>query len=222
MTDAPDDGERDPDNRLLARQSRFRVDAEWSAISRCRFRGCWSEDFGGPSVKPYQPEGYYDAELPEAGVLGEPRRGSLSAWSLHVLAEVVPASDLTTFDAPTREECTVNRTNSNTPLQALVLLNDPIASTGRRAGATEVWSVTNNMAFPHNFHVHDVQFQVLDIAGNPPPAALAGWKIPSTCAPTSYRLIMRFTDYADPDHPYMYHCHLLRHEDSGMMASSSL
>ena len=81
-----------------------------------------------------------------------------------------------------------------------------------------MWSVTNNMAFPHSFHVHDVQFQVLDIAGSAPPAALAGWKDTVYLRPNeTYRLIMRFTDYADPEHPYMYHCHLLRHEDSGMM-----
>jgi suppressor of ftsI len=85
-------------------------------------------------------------------------------------------------------------------------------------GATEIWNVTNGMAFPHNFHVHDVQFQVLTIGGEPPPPALAGWKDTVYLRPnTQYRLIMRFDDYADPDHPYMYHCHLLRHEDSGMM-----
>jgi bilirubin oxidase len=85
-------------------------------------------------------------------------------------------------------------------------------------GSTEIWKVTNNMAFPHNFHVHDVQFQVLSIAGAAPPPELAGWKDTVYLRPNSeYRLIMRFDDYSDPDHPYMYHCHLLRHEDSGMM-----
>ena len=51
-----------------------------------------------------------------------------------------------------------------------------------------------------------------------PPAELAGWKDTVYLRPNeTSRLIMRFTDYADPDHPYMYHCHLLRHEDNGMM-----
>lgn len=85
-------------------------------------------------------------------------------------------------------------------------------------GDTEVWTVRNGMAFAHNFHVHDVQFQILDIAGTPPPPELAGWKDTVYLRPNAdYRLIMRFTDYADAEHPYMYHCHLLRHEDQGMM-----
>ena len=85
-------------------------------------------------------------------------------------------------------------------------------------GATEVWDVRNNMALPHSFHVHDVQFQVLSVGGEPPTADLAGWKDTVLLrGNTEYRLIMRFTDYADPETPYMYHCHLLRHEDDGMM-----
>jgi suppressor of ftsI len=85
-------------------------------------------------------------------------------------------------------------------------------------GATEVWNVHNTMAFPHNFHVHDVQFAVLAIGGAAPPAVLAGWKDTVYLRPNiDYRLIMRFTDYADPETPYMYHCHLLAHEDQGMM-----
>ncbi len=85
-------------------------------------------------------------------------------------------------------------------------------------GSTEVWSVTNGMSMPHSFHVHDVQFQVLSIGGREPPPHLAGWKDTVYLEPNvEYRLIMTFTDYADADHPYMYHCHLLAHEDSGMM-----
>jgi bilirubin oxidase len=82
----------------------------------------------------------------------------------------------------------------------------------------EVWDVRNDMAFPHSFHVHDVQFQVVSIGGKAPPPELAGWKDTVYLRPnTDYRLVMRFADYADPEHPYMYHCHLLRHEDAGMM-----
>ena len=85
-------------------------------------------------------------------------------------------------------------------------------------GATEVWNVRNNMALPHSFHVHDVQFQLLSAAGGPPTPELAGWKDTILLRPNSdYRLIMRFTDYSDPSTPYMYHCHLLAHEDDGMM-----
>lgn len=83
---------------------------------------------------------------------------------------------------------------------------------------TEIWEVHSRNLFPHNFHVHDVQFQVLSIDGAPPPPELAGLKDTIYLAPrTTYRLIMRFADHADPDTPYMYHCHLLLHEDEGMM-----
>jgi suppressor of ftsI len=85
-------------------------------------------------------------------------------------------------------------------------------------GDTEVWNVRNNMSLPHSFHVHDVQFQLLSIGGEPPPPELAGFKDTILLRPnTDYRLIMRFTDYTDQRTPYMYHCHLLQHEDQGMM-----
>ena len=83
---------------------------------------------------------------------------------------------------------------------------------------SEVWTVRNDNPLPHSFHVHDTQFRVLSIDGSPPPARLAGWK--DTIAlerERVYRLLVRFEDYADPTTPYMYHCHLLWHEDQGMM-----
>jgi suppressor of ftsI len=84
---------------------------------------------------------------------------------------------------------------------------------------TEVWQVENTDGEFHNFHVHDVQFQVLDIDGEQPPPELAGWKDTVFLGPGSVaRLAMQFSDYTDPDHPYMLHCHRLRHEDRGMMA----
>jgi FtsP/CotA-like multicopper oxidase with cupredoxin domain len=86
------------------------------------------------------------------------------------------------------------------------------------AGSTEVWSVVNLHALPHNFHVHGLQFQVLDIDGGEPPAHLAGWKDTVYLPPRiPIRLLMRFPDYPDPAAPYMYHCHLSFHEDQGMM-----
>jgi blue copper oxidase len=85
-------------------------------------------------------------------------------------------------------------------------------------GTTEVWEVRNDGGEYHNFHIHDVQFQVLDVDGRPPSPELSGWKDTVFMPPgRTVRLAMRFTDYADPDRPYMYHCHLLQHEDNGMM-----
>ena len=86
------------------------------------------------------------------------------------------------------------------------------------AGATEIWQVHSIDRLPHNFHIHDVQFQVLSIDGAPPPPELGGRKDTIYLEPgRTYRLIMRFGEYADPRTPYMYHCHLLRHEDEGLM-----
>ncbi|HEX5858924.1 MAG TPA: multicopper oxidase domain-containing protein [Microbacterium sp.] len=83
---------------------------------------------------------------------------------------------------------------------------------------SEVWSVTNTNPLPHSFHVHDTQFRILSIDGDAPPPHLAGFK--DTIAlewNRTYRLLVRFDDYADPTTPYMYHCHMLWHEDQGMM-----
>ncbi|WP_336672148.1 multicopper oxidase family protein [Tsukamurella sp. USMM236] len=83
---------------------------------------------------------------------------------------------------------------------------------------TEVWTVRNKDNWPHNFHIHDVQFQVASFNGRTPPAHLRGWKDTVYLAPgDSCALAMRFTDYTDLTMPYMYHCHLLYHEDRGMM-----
>ncbi len=85
-------------------------------------------------------------------------------------------------------------------------------------GTTEVWEVRNEDPMPHNFHVHDVQFEVLSVDGASPPPELSGRKDTIYTEPgRQYRLIMRFDHYANPEVPYMYHCHLLRHEDFGLM-----
>ncbi|NUS42681.1 MAG: multicopper oxidase domain-containing protein [Mycobacteriaceae bacterium] len=85
-------------------------------------------------------------------------------------------------------------------------------------GTTELWTVRNQDGMPHNFHVHDVQFRVVDMNGAPPLPTLRGPKdtvfLPAGATAT---LALRFDGPPDPDHPYMYHCHLLYHEDLGMM-----
>jgi FtsP/CotA-like multicopper oxidase with cupredoxin domain len=87
-----------------------------------------------------------------------------------------------------------------------------------QVGDTELWRVINNSGATHLFHIHDVQFQIVDRNGAPPPPQEAGWKDSVAVRPNeTVRIIMTFTDYADLDHPYMYHCHLLNHEDGGMM-----
>ncbi|MGW4469396.1 multicopper oxidase family protein [Nonomuraea sp. NPDC004354] len=82
----------------------------------------------------------------------------------------------------------------------------------------EVWEVANLDEMPHNFHVHDVQFLILSVDGGPPRPELSGWKDTFYVKPrTRARIAMRFRDYTDPRSPYMYHCHILWHEDQGMM-----
>ncbi|HEX6238784.1 MAG TPA: multicopper oxidase domain-containing protein [Acidimicrobiales bacterium] len=85
-------------------------------------------------------------------------------------------------------------------------------------GTTEVWSVTNEHGTPHSFHPHLVHVAVLDVDGERPPPELSGWKDTLYVPPrTTIRFVARFDGWADPDVPYMFHCHVLAHEDDGMM-----
>ncbi|CAM3946824.1 multicopper oxidase family protein [Kibdelosporangium persicum] len=85
------------------------------------------------------------------------------------------------------------------------------------AGASEIWEL-DNVTYSHNFHIHEVVFRVLDIDGEQPPEHLRGPKdtvfVPSG---TKVRLAVEFGRHTDPKTPYMYHCHILKHEDQGMM-----
>jgi hypothetical protein len=118
--------EKDPENRLYARQSRFRHDAEVVRDNVLAVTGLLVNRIGGPSVKPYQPAGYWDyLNFPKRTWehdKGDPlyRRGLYVWWQRTFLHP-----SLVAFDAPTREECTAERARSNIPQQALVLLNDP-------------------------------------------------------------------------------------------------
>lgn len=85
-------------------------------------------------------------------------------------------------------------------------------------GTTEIWELTNDSPMSHPFHVHHGQFQILDRDGNPPPANEMGWKdTVKVRSGERVRIMMRFEDFADSERPYMYHCHILEHEDQGMM-----
>jgi blue copper oxidase len=85
-------------------------------------------------------------------------------------------------------------------------------------GSIEIWEIANRTPLTHPFHIHDVQFRVLDRDGAPPLPYEQGLKDTVLVDPGStVRVIAEFADFADPDHPYMYHCHILEHEDAGMM-----
>jgi Protein of unknown function (DUF1553)/Protein of unknown function (DUF1549)/Planctomycete cytochrome C len=117
----------DPENRLLARGPRFRLSAEVVRDNALTIAGLLASRLGGPSVKPYQPAGLWE-EL--AGGAGEgpyiqDKGPNLYRRSLYVYRKrTVPHPALATFDAPSRETCQVKRARTNTPLQALELLND--------------------------------------------------------------------------------------------------
>ncbi|MFE6887370.1 multicopper oxidase family protein [Streptomyces sp. NPDC057694] len=85
------------------------------------------------------------------------------------------------------------------------------------AGAVEIWEVENHV-YSHNFHIHEVAFRVLSV-GDGKPAAYAQGRKDTVFVPgkSKVRLAVRFGTATDPKWPYMYHCHILRHEDSGMM-----
>lgn len=85
---------------------------------------------------------------------------------------------------------------------------------------TEIWVLTNNTYVAHPFHIHDVQFNVIERSGTIPPPSETGWKDVVLVMPQdSVKLITRFETFANSTVPYMYHCHLLHHEDDGMMGS---
>lgn len=85
-------------------------------------------------------------------------------------------------------------------------------------GSVEIWQFTNQTMAAHPFHIHDVSFWVLDIDGNTPPASMRGKKDVVLVQPNqTVRFITKFEDFADTTTPYMYHCHVLMHEDDGMM-----
>ena len=117
----------DPLNRLFARQSRYRVDAEFVRDTALSISGLLVSDIGGISVKPYQPAGYWQhlnfpARKWQAGKGDDLYRRGL--YTFHCRSFTHPA--MLAFDAPSREECTAERPRSNIPQQALALLNDPV------------------------------------------------------------------------------------------------
>jgi hypothetical protein len=136
---SPNVREADPYNRWLARQSRFRLDAELVRDNALAVSGLLVKSIGGKSVNPYQPAGYWaylnfpTREWQNSTGDGLYRRGLYTHWQRQYLHP-----SLLAFDAPSREECTADRPRSNTPLQSLVLLNDPSYVEAARAFAEAI------------------------------------------------------------------------------------
>jgi len=121
--------EGDPQNRLLSRGARFRMDAEMVRDYALAASGLLAPKIGGPSIKPYQPDGVWEAvAMPESNTRIYKRDSGESLYrrSLYTLwKRAAPPASMDIFNAPNRETCTVRRERTNTPLQALVTLNDP-------------------------------------------------------------------------------------------------
>src|SRR5207247_5873391 len=122
--------ERDPENRLLARGPRFRLPAEMVRDNALSVSGLLNLGIGGPSVFPYQSPGLWEEMAYGEGYTAQSytpsRGGDLYRRSMYTFwKRTVPPPSLATFDAPDREKCTGRRGLTNTPLQALVLMNDP-------------------------------------------------------------------------------------------------
>ncbi len=143
---SPESYARDPENRWLARGARFRLPAELLRDQALAVSGLLKQNVGGPSVSPYQPDGLWQ-ELSSRGDSknwtaqeftqshGDDlyRRGMYTFWK-----RTSPPPMMTTFDAPDRETCTLQRSRTNTPLQALVLMNDPVFVEAARKMAEKV------------------------------------------------------------------------------------
>ncbi len=146
---SPEMLEKDPENTYLARASRIRLGAEMIRDQALKISGLLNPEVGGPSVKPYQPEGIWEETTGGGG-------GSTSSYiqstgndlyrkSLYTFwKRTVPPPSMMTFDASSRDLCTVQRQETNTPLQALVLLNDPQLIEAARALADKAVKTVGN------------------------------------------------------------------------------
>ena len=151
----PELKELDPNNRLLASQNPRRLDAEFVRDNALFVAGLLNtSDVGGPSVKPYQPEGYYEPmQFPNRTYVASKdsdqwRRGLYMHWQRMYLHPM-----LINFDAPSRDECTALRNYSNTPQQALTLLNDPTFVEAARAMAARLLALPSGDRLSHGFRL---------------------------------------------------------------------
>jgi len=165
----PEVFEQDPENRLLARAPRFRMDAEMIRDNALAMSGLLIEGIGGRSVKPYQPPGLWEA----IGLGGSNTRlfkqdhgTALYRRSLYTFwKRTSPPPTMALFDAPSREICTVRRPRTNTPLQALALLND-----------VQLFETARHLA----------QRMMVEGGGNPDDRIGFGWRL-ATARPPSAR-----------------------------------
>ena len=147
--------QRDPGNRLLARGSRFRLSAEMVRDQALAVSGLLVQRIGGPPVKPYQPPGLWEAVSYNGELSYEPDRGE-GLWRRTLYSywkRTAPPPGVQVLDGPTRETCVVRRPRTNTPLQALLLLNDETYVEAARSLAAQVLA---RSAVPADERVRDM------------------------------------------------------------------
>ncbi|MCB0761157.1 MAG: multicopper oxidase domain-containing protein [Flavobacteriales bacterium] len=191
------------------------------------------------------PNAYYGAAQPGMGAgqtssltgytLNPLNGGDFNVLEIHVVAATanpitnIPES-LASLTPIAESEADQTRNLTFSSASSMMNLNGPFLINGASfdmetinynipLNHTEIWSLTNQTPIAHPFHIHDVQFYILDINGATPPPALQGLNdvvlVPGMMG--NVRFIAQFSDHADPNVPYMYHCHMLYHEDGGMM-----
>jgi hypothetical protein len=163
----------DPENRLLARGPRFRLQGEMVRDNALAASGLLTPTIGGPSVKPYQPPGLWNEVALSGNVRFVQDKGEkLYRRSMYIYwKRSAPAPSMTIFDAPSREKCTVRRARTNTPLQALVTLNDPQFLEASRALASRAMLAGGET--PEQWITHAYR---LATGVRPRPAALSSLK----------------------------------------------
>lgn len=128
--------EKDPQNHYLARSSRTRLKAELVRDLALSSSGLLNKEIGGPSIKPYQPDGIWEKSTSGRGSLAryvQDEGADLYRRGMYVfIKRTVPPPNMLIFDASNRDQCEVNRLATNTPLQALVMLNDPVIQEASR------------------------------------------------------------------------------------------
>ena len=138
----PEKFKADPENVLLARSPRYRIDAEFIRDVVLFSSGLLRKDIGGPSIKPYQPQGLWEGATSGRGLLSiykQDHGPDLYRRGIYAfIKRTVPPPVMSIFDASNRDQCEVKRLKTNTPLQALVMMNDPTVLEAARVFAARL------------------------------------------------------------------------------------
>ncbi len=178
------------------------------------------------------PQGYPGGTIMMGGTMGPKDNTDFDLLTIHVLAPTtnaittVPAALTTNTAWPQAGASTRSFGLSAQPMMSMtnffingLKFDMETVNFTTQVGKTEIWNITNQTMMAHPFHIHGMHFYVLAVNGATPPANLRGRKDVVVVPPMngSVKLILRYEDFSDPDMPYMYHCHILSHEDTGMM-----